>query len=135
MSNSLSDRLRLVSQTWEPHQRLHVGNVAWAHSRGDGSPAPDVTMAWGEPLFGFADIWQRASAGGRARASVHVSPTASPRQRALAIQDLLAAVPLVSLEASRHDADLVATLRANGFREGDGPWSVHCGGTSMTSPT
>ncbi len=81
-------------------------------------------MAWGEPLLGFADIWQGGSAGCPAEASVHVSPTASARHRELAIQDLLAAAPWVSLEASRRDASLVATLRANGFREGDGPWSV-----------
>ncbi|HEY0001329.1 MAG TPA: GNAT family N-acetyltransferase [Actinoplanes sp.] len=122
MTSGLLTRLACVSSTWTPQQRLHVGNVAWADSHGDGSSTPDATLGWGEPMVGFADIWQAGSAGTPAEATIHLSPPADDKQRKAAIQDLLDKAPVVTLEVSRQDTALVDALLANGFREAAGPW-------------
>ncbi|MGN6577784.1 MAG: GNAT family N-acetyltransferase [Nocardioides sp.] len=111
-----------MSATWTPHQLLHPGNVAWSHSRGDGSPAPDATFAWGEPLIGFADVWLAGSPDGPAEASLHVSPRAAAEQRRRIVQELVDAFPVMTLEVSRQDVALVEVLAAAGFREQEGPW-------------
>ena len=122
MSEDLVARLGCVSATWTPQQRLHAGNVAWSHSRGDGSPPPDTKLAWDEPLAAFVDIWQDTSPGGEAEASLHVSPRATPERRSGIVQELLAAFPAMTLEVSRQDVALVNVLAAAGFREKEGPW-------------
>lgn len=84
----LHERLACVQRTWTPQQRLHVGNVAWASARGDGRPVPDATLAWGDPLVGFADFWRSAAADQPAEASLHIAPDATPAQRADALDEL-----------------------------------------------
>ena len=73
MTDDLVARWDCVSATWTPHQRLHPGHVAWSHSRGDGSPAPDAILAWGEPLAGFADVWHDGYRPKRLQRSGHGS--------------------------------------------------------------
>lgn len=122
MTSDLVARRDCVSATWTPHQRLHPGNVAWSHSRGDGSPAPDATLAWGEPLTGFADVWQDGSPIGPVEVSLHVSPQAAPEERRRIVQELIDAFPALTVEVSRQDVSLVEVLAIAGFREGEGPW-------------
>ena len=122
MTDDLVARWDCVSATWTPHQRLHPGNVAWSHSRGDGSPAPDATFAWGEPLTGFADVWKDASPNGSVEVSLHVSPQAASEQRSRIVRDLIDAFPAMTVEVSRQDVALVKALASAGFREGEGPW-------------
>ncbi|GAB3137816.1 hypothetical protein GCM10027290_04250 [Micromonospora sonneratiae] len=118
----LAARLACVGRTWTPQQRLHVGNVAWADAHGDGSPVPDVTLAWGDPLVGFADTWLSGTAEQPATASLHMSPQSTPAQMADAINELLHATPRVTVEVSRQHTGLVDALTAHGFRESHGPW-------------
>ncbi|NYD42073.1 hypothetical protein [Nocardioides panaciterrulae] len=122
MTDDLVARWDCVSATWTPHQRLHPGNVAWSHSRGDGSPAPDATFAWGEPLTGFADVWKDASPNGSVEVSLHVSPRAASEQRSRIVRELIDAFPAMTVEVSRQDASLVEVLTNAGFRAEQGPW-------------
>jgi GNAT superfamily N-acetyltransferase len=122
MTDDLVARWDCVSATWTPQQRLHTGNVAWSHSRGDGSPAPDATLAWGEPLTGFADVWQDGSPISPAEVSLHVSPRAAAEERRRIVRDLIDAFPTMTLEVSRQDVSLVEVLAAARFREEQGPW-------------
>jgi GNAT superfamily N-acetyltransferase len=122
MTDDLVARWDCVSATWTPQQRLHPGNVAWSHSRGDGSPAPDASLAWGEPLTGFADVWQDVSPGSPAEASLHVSPRAAAEERQRIVRELIDAFPTLTVEVSRQDVSLVRVLAAAGFREESGPW-------------
>jgi GNAT superfamily N-acetyltransferase len=122
MTDDLMPRWDCVSATWTPGQRLHPGNVAWSHSRGDGSTAPDATPTWGEPLLGFADVWQDPHEP--TEVSLHVSPLAPPEERTRIVRELLSAFPDVRVEVSRQEIALVGTLAAAGFREVGGPWFV-----------
>lgn len=115
VEDALVERLELVSWTWEPHQRLHVGNVAWASVHGDGSPAPSETLSWGEPMFAFAEVWRSTSSGDPCEVSVHVSPRVSAEQRVRVITDLIEATPLISMEVSRQHTALVGVLLDSGF--------------------
>ena len=83
---SLDSQLLCVSESWTPQQRLHVGNVAWAFARGDGSTHPDRSFAWGDPLVGFANAWLDGDA---ADVSLHLASSATPslRDRALLAGD------------------------------------------------
>ena len=135
MTDDLVARLDCVSATWTPEQRLHPGNVAWSHSRGDGSPAPDAALAWGEPLTGFADVWQDGAPNGPAEVSLHVSPQAAPGQRSRIVRELLDAFPAMTVEVSRQDVALVGELTAAGLRETEDPGSRSCGGSSVTCLT
>ncbi|MEW2378429.1 GNAT family N-acetyltransferase [Micromonospora sp. NPDC047812] len=122
-TTDLAARLACVGRTWTPQQRLHVGNVAWAHTHGDGSPAPDVTVAWGDPLLGFADVWLPASTVEPATASLHLAPqTTTPHQLAGAVDELLRVASRVTVEVPLQQAELVDALTARGFRESGGPW-------------
>ncbi|KAB1161942.1 GNAT family N-acetyltransferase [Micromonospora sp. AMSO12t] len=119
----LAARLACVRRTWTPQQRLHVGNVAWSHAHGDGSAAPDRTLAWCRPLLGFADIWLPASAEEPANASLHLSPrTMTPRQLVDALDELRQVAPRVSLEVPLQQTELIDALSARGFVESGGPW-------------
>jgi GNAT superfamily N-acetyltransferase len=120
----LAARLDCVGRTWTPQQRLHTGNVAWADAHGDGSPVPDVTLAWGDPLVGFADIWLSGAANEPATASLHIAPQTMPAQLADAVNELLQVTSGVTVEVSRQHTDLVDALMAHGFRESRGPWFV-----------
>lgn len=122
MTDDLLPRLNTVSTTWSPHQRLHPGNVAWAHCRGDGRSAPDATFAWDGAIVGFADVWHAAAEGDPAEVSLHVSPRAAAEQRLAVVHELLDAYPVVTLEVSRQDVALVDVLEATGLREAEGPW-------------
>lgn len=122
MTDDLLARWDCVSATWTPHQRLHPGNVAWSHSRGDGSPAPDATCAWGVPLTAFADVWLDGSPDGPAAVSLHVSPRAADEDRRLVVQELVDAFTTITVEVSRQDVSLVSVLAAAGFREERTPW-------------
>ncbi|MGN6302236.1 MAG: GNAT family N-acetyltransferase [Angustibacter sp.] len=124
MTTELAARSACVSATWTPQQRLHVGNVAWSHSRGDGSPVPDVSLNWGDPLQGFADVWHGTAVDDPAEVSLHVSPETPDGERSRLVHELLDTLgrPAVQVEVSRQDAALVQTLARAGFREQDGPW-------------
>lgn len=122
-ATDLVRRLACVGRTWSPQQRLHVGDVAWASAHGDGSTTPDVALAWGEPLAGFADIWLPASAGEPATASLHLVPPAMTGARlAAAIDEILRVAPHVVAEVSLAQAEIVDALTARGFRRAGGPW-------------
>jgi GNAT superfamily N-acetyltransferase len=118
----LDARMACVQRTWIPQQRLHAGNVAWASARGDGSPAPDATLAWGNPLAGFADVWRSEVAGQPAEAALHLAPDAAPAQRADAVNELLEVAAEVTVGVSRQDRALTDVLARRGFREDEGPW-------------
>ena len=122
MTDDLLARWDCVSTTWTPQQRLHAGNVAWSHTRGDGSPTPDASLAWGEPLTGFADVWQDGSPSSPAEVSLHVSPRAAAEERQRIVRELIDAFPTMTVEVSRQDVSLVRVLAAVGFREEQGPW-------------
>jgi GNAT superfamily N-acetyltransferase len=113
-------RLASVGRSWTPQQRLHVGDIAWAAARGDGSPVPDVRLGWGDPLVGFADVWLSAVPGEPAQALMHLGPDATPAQRSAAVDDLLQVAPRVTVEAAPRDP----VLAARGFRPAGGPWFV-----------
>jgi GNAT superfamily N-acetyltransferase len=117
-------RLACLSTTWSPQQRLHPGNLAWAHARGDGSPAPTGTLSWGDPLAGFADVWVDASGEGPAEVSMHVTPRASPEAASRFLAELLEAWPELHVEVSTEDRVLLPALQAAGFRVDPGPWFV-----------
>ena len=106
----LSARLACVQRTWTPQQRLHVGNVAWAGARADGSRVPDATLEWGDPLVGFADVWQSGIGDEPAEASLHLAHDAGGARRAEAVDELLHVAPRVMVEVSRADTALVAAL-------------------------
>ncbi|MFI6259786.1 hypothetical protein ACIBCL_27275 [Micromonospora zamorensis] len=118
----LSARLGCVGRTWTPQQRLHVGNVAWASVHGDGSTAPDLSLEWGDPLRGFADIWLPESAAEQATVALHLAPGMPTRQLANAINDVLEVAPRVTVEVSLQQAEIVSALVDQGFRQADGPW-------------
>jgi GNAT superfamily N-acetyltransferase len=113
-----------VQRTWTPGQRLHVGNVAWASSGGDGSPVPDASIGWGNPLVGFADVWRSEAPGRPADASLHLSPDAPAAQRADAVDELLQLAAQVTVEVSCQDTALTDVLIERGFRKDEGPWFV-----------
>ncbi|WP_328416604.1 GNAT family N-acetyltransferase [Micromonospora sp. NBC_00389] len=123
-SGDLGQRLACVQRSWTPQQRLHVGNVAWAGAHGDGSPVPDATLGWGDPLVGFADVWHPAVSGEPAQASLHMGPASTAAQRAAAVDELLDLAPHVSVEVSRADVGLIRALAERGFRSADAPWFV-----------
>lgn len=110
-----------VSASWTPTAHLHVGNLAWAAAGGDGGLPPTDSLAWGDPLVGFADIW---SDGRRADVSLHVDPRASAGIHHHIVAEIVELAPQVALEASRQDSPLVTALMANGFSEQEGPWYV-----------
>ena len=116
----LPERLACVQRSWTPRQHLHVGDVAWAAAGGDGSPAPDVSMAWGEPLAGFADVWLPAAPDGPGRAVLHLGSGVTGPQRAAALDQVLRVAPLVDIDASPQDP----VLAGRGFRQTGGPWFV-----------
>ena len=117
------ERMRLVSRTWRPHQRLHVGNVAWSSAGGDGSPPPTEALSWGEPMFAFADVWRSPSPGDPCEVSVHISSEASPAQHGHVISDLINTTPHMSMEVSDQDVALVNVLGDAGFHRVSGePW-------------
>lgn len=122
--DDLVARCNCVSATWAPQQRLHAGNVAWSHVRGDGTPAPDATLAWGDPLTGFADVWQAGPPSSAAEVSLHVSPRAKAEQRRRIVRDLIGAFPATRVGVSRQDSSLVRVLVEAGFREEPAPWFV-----------
>ncbi|MEH1101950.1 GNAT family N-acetyltransferase [Micromonospora sp. CPCC 205561] len=122
-NTDLAALLDCVGRTWTPSQRLHVGDVAWAYAHGDGSAAPDVSLAWGDPLLGFADVWLPGSTGQPATAALHLAAqTMTTRQLAEAVDELLRVAPRVTVEASRQQTEVVEALRTRGFRETGGPW-------------
>jgi GNAT superfamily N-acetyltransferase len=116
----LAGRLDCVRRSWTPRQRLHPGDVAWAAARGDGSPVPDVRLAWGDPLVGFADVWLSGEPGDPAQAQLHLGADATPAQRSAAVDELLRVAPRVTVEAAPQDPDLTG----RGFRPTGGPWFV-----------
>ncbi len=120
MSADLPDRLACVSRTWTPLQVLHVGNVAWAWSGGDGNPPADLSLAWGDPLMAFADLWHAGL--DPAGATLHIDPAARAAVRAVILGELRAFDPLITLVASRQDRAQQAALRRQGFTETPGPW-------------
>jgi GNAT superfamily N-acetyltransferase len=120
----LNERLACVRRTWTREQRHHVGNVAWTGARGDGSAVPDVSLAWGDPLVGFADVWRPADADQPAEVSLHLAPDATAAQRADALDELLNVVPRATVEVARADRTLMQALGDRGFREAGGPWFV-----------
>ncbi|WP_326560560.1 GNAT family N-acetyltransferase [Micromonospora sp. NBC_01796] len=123
MSGSeLGERLDCVRRSWNPRQRLHAGNVAWAGARGDGSPVPDATLTWGDPLLGFADVWLSGASDQPAQASLHLGPDLTAAQRAAAVDELVHLAPRVTVEVSDHDTALTAVLAERGFRHAEGPW-------------
>lgn len=123
MSNIDSDvRMACVQRTWTPRQRLHVGNVAWASAGGDGSPVPDASLGWGDPLVGFADVWHSEAAGQPAEATLHLAPDAACSQRADAVDELLHLASQVTVGVSRQDSALIDVLTERGFRQAEGPW-------------
>ena len=109
----LTARLACVARGWTPRQRLHPGDVAWAHAHGDGSTPPDLTLSWGDPLTGFADVWHSGTA------SVHLAPGAPV---AAAVDDLLKAAPRTAMEVSLADTALLDALTSRGFRRIEGLW-------------
>lgn len=109
----LTARLACVARTWTRRQRLHPGDVAWAHAHGDGSTPADVTLSWGDPLAGFADVWHSGAA------SLHLAPGAPVAD---AVGELLRAAPRPTLEVSLEDTVLVEALTSRGFRRCEGPW-------------
>ena len=109
----LMARLACVSRTWTPRQRLHPGDVAWAHAHGDGSPPADLALTWGDPLTGFADIWHSGAA------SLHLGPDAPVAD---AVDEVLRASAGTTVEVSLQDTALVQALTARGFRRCQGPW-------------
>jgi len=123
-ASDLSARLACVQRTWTPQQRLHVGNVAWVGARADGSRVPDAALEWGDPLEGFADVWQSDVGDEPAEASLHVAPDAGIARRAGTVDELLHVAPRVTVEVSRADTALVAALVKRGFRWAEGPWFV-----------
>ncbi|MEV4630245.1 GNAT family N-acetyltransferase [Micromonospora sp. NPDC049523] len=125
MSGSdLGERLACVRRSWNPRQRLHVGNVAWAGARGDGSPVPDATLTWGDPLLGFADVWLSGASDQPAQASLHLGPDTTPTQRAAAVDELLHLAPRLTVEVSDQDTALTAVLAERGFHRAERPWFV-----------
>lgn len=112
----LDARLDCVARSWTPQQRLHVGNVAWAHAHGDGSVAPDAVLSWGDPMWGFADIWQPATA------ALHLVGGITAHQVAVALDDILRVTPHVTMEVSLQQTRLVQALTGRGFRQSGGPW-------------
>ncbi|WP_433550331.1 hypothetical protein ACQP08_20520 [Micromonospora zamorensis] len=118
----LSARLGCVGRTRTPQQRLHVGNVAWASAHGDGRTAPDLSLGWGDPLRGFADIWLPESAAEQATAALHLAPGMPTHQLANAINEVLGVAPRVTVEVSLQQTEIVNALVDQGFRQSDGPW-------------
>lgn len=114
-------RLACVSASWTATARLHVGNVAWTAAGGDGSPPPDCSRLWGDPLLGFADIWLD---DGQAEVALHVDPGSPAGVHDQIVREVAELAPKVAVEASRQDARLVTALTASGFIEQDGPWYV-----------
>ncbi|WP_229070108.1 GNAT family N-acetyltransferase [Actinoplanes sp. DH11] len=145
--SDLTARLACVGRTWTPQQRLHPGNVAWSHARGDGSTTPDAVLTWGDPLFGFADIWRPPTASPHpapSTASVHPAPStaslhpapstvslhlapesATARRMHEAVDELLQVAPHATVEVSLQQPALLAVLTAKGFRRDPGPWFTH----------
>lgn len=121
MSNELASRLQCVARGWSPTQHLHIGNVAWAWARADGSPEPTATLSWSKPAAGFADIWNRRQSS---TAVLHLEQAMPVNHRVEAIEELLAATSgRVSLTASRQDRHMTKALRETGFVEQpDEPW-------------
>jgi ribosomal protein S18 acetylase RimI-like enzyme len=120
MSADLADRLNCVSRTWTPQQVLHVGNVAWAWSGGDGNPPAELSLAWGDPLMAFADLW-RANLD-PASATLHIDPEAAAEARDVILGELRSFDPMITLVASRQDRAQLAALDRLGFTEATGPW-------------
>jgi ribosomal protein S18 acetylase RimI-like enzyme len=118
--SELSDRLTCVSSTWTPHSQLHVGNVQWAAAGGDGSPAPSLTLTWGEPLLGFADAWLDED---RADVTFFLSPAAVPPLLTRALREIAGIAPEVSVQAARQQTAIVGALTAERFiADEEGPW-------------
>ncbi|MFK3983748.1 GNAT family N-acetyltransferase [Micromonospora sp. NPDC050397] len=118
----LAARLGCVGRTWTPQQRLHPGNVAWASARGDGSTNPDIALTWGNPLWGFADIWLPPSGARPASVTLHLAPGMTAHQLAIAIDEVLRVAPHVTAEVSLQQTELVDALSGRGFHRADGPW-------------
>lgn len=121
-STLLRARLACVRRTWTPGQRLHPGDVAWAAAGGTGSPTPDLSLAWGDPLIGFADVWRAAAPDQPDRALLHLAPDATAAERAAALHELVGVAPRLTVEVSTRDAALHETLARHGFRPAGGPW-------------
>lgn len=83
--SDLCERLTCVAAAWTPESHLHVGNLQWAAAGGDGSPPPSLTLTWGKPLAGFADVWID---GDRADVTVFLAPAASRHLVSQAVADL-----------------------------------------------
>jgi GNAT superfamily N-acetyltransferase len=116
----LHTRLACVSSNWSPQSHLHVGNVLWQASGGDGSPPASLSLRWGEPLLGFADAWVDE---GCADVTFFVSPAASSALLARAVQDVAEIAPDVNVQAARQETALVGALTAVGFGPDEsGPW-------------
>ncbi len=81
-----------------------------------------MTLGWGEPLTGFADVWHDGSASSPAEVSLHVSPRTTAEQRRRIVQELIDAFPTMTVEVARQDLSLVKVLAAMGLREEEGPW-------------
>ncbi|WP_152364265.1 GNAT family N-acetyltransferase [Microlunatus speluncae] len=120
MRADLIDRLGCVGRTWTPQQLLHVGNVAWSWSRGDGTPDPDLSLAWGEPLRAYADLWRATLEP--ATATLHIDPGAGAIERSVILGELRSFDSAITLFASRQDQAQLAALEAAGFVDAAGPW-------------
>ncbi|MEU5563454.1 hypothetical protein [Micromonospora musae] len=118
----LAARLECVGRTWTPQQRLHLGDVAWASAHGDGSAAPDIALTWGDPLWGFADIWLPESAAEPATTALHLASGITAHQLANAIGEILQVAPHLTAEVSLQQTEVVNALSDQGFRRADGPW-------------
>jgi ribosomal protein S18 acetylase RimI-like enzyme len=120
--SELTDRLTCVSSTWSSQSHLHVGNVLWNAAGGDGSPAPSVTLTWGDPLLGFADAWVDEE---RADVTFFLSPAAVPSLLARAVRDIADIAPEVSVQAAWQQTAIVNALLDERFvADKEGPWFV-----------
>ena len=82
-----------------------------------------TTLAWGDPLLGFADVWLPGRPGEPATASLHLSPeTMTNRRLATAVDEVQQVAPRVSVSASLPQTEIVDALTARGFRQAGGPW-------------
>jgi hypothetical protein len=129
------ERLTCVRRTWTREQRRHVGNVAWTGAGGDGSAEPDVSLAWGDPLVGFADVWQPTDADQPAEVSLHLAPDTTPAQRTDALDELLNVAPRATIEVARADRTLMEALADRGFARRAVRGSCSCGRTWPIPPT
>ena len=59
--------------------KFTCGLSAWMRS----SVAPDAVLSWGDPMWGFADVWQPATA------ALHLAGGVTPHQVAVALDGIL----------------------------------------------